>query len=190
DALAFLHLVQQTVDELHDARLHPRYRPLAERPEDQAAHARVQRRIAEDETRRVVLVERRAAELGRELDLLVGARAFAPIDDGDVVVPGEEEASVAQRAHGIVRAQRRVIRIRIVAEPLRRRSQLEAARDALGIGAREALRRGGGSRRTHTPKPSSAAITAPLMKPERSEASSTSRPSRSSGCPTRRRGSM
>src|SRR5471032_83066 len=42
----------------------------------------------------------------------------------------------------------------------------------------------------HRPNPSSAAITEPLMNCDSSAASSSSKPSRSSGVPTRRRGSM
>ena len=65
--------------------------PLRQCAENRAAHARMQRRIVEYETRRVVLEERRITVFGRELGFLVRAECLRIAVDGhDVVVAREK----------------------------------------------------------------------------------------------------
>ncbi|MGY3422813.1 hypothetical protein ACVWZW_003288 [Bradyrhizobium sp. F1.13.4] len=85
--------VEQAVDELDDIRLHPRDRARRQRAHDQAPHARMGRRVVEDEARGVVLVERGVAVFRRELALLVRAERFC-------VLVGRDEIVIAGQEHG------------------------------------------------------------------------------------------
>ena len=67
----FPHLVEQSVDQRHQPRLHRRDVPLRQRTDDHPAHPRVEWRVVEDEAGRVVFEERRCAELRPEFLLLV-----------------------------------------------------------------------------------------------------------------------
>jgi 4-carboxymuconolactone decarboxylase len=120
-------LIEQRVDERGHAGLHARDGALIERTHDEPAHAGMQRRIVEHQARRVMLVERRVAELGLELDALVRARVGAAVQRHHVFVARDEEAAALHLVHRVLLAQRGVIAIRVVVEVLRHRGQPETA---------------------------------------------------------------
>ena len=70
------HPVEQAVDQRGDRRLHVGDRARREGAGDDAAHARVQRRVVEHQAGGVVLVEQAVAVLRPELALLVGGEAL------------------------------------------------------------------------------------------------------------------
>ena len=114
------HRVEQAVDEADQVRLEVSDDAGRQGPIDEPAHARVQRRIVEDQARRVVFVERRVAELRLELHLLVGAEAHDVLIDAlHVGVARKEETVVRQVADRLCFAQIAIGRIRIVVERAR-----------------------------------------------------------------------
>ena len=80
------------------AGLHRRDVSLRDRTDDRSSHARVQRRIVEDEARGVMLEERCRAELGAELLFLVRAEQLRiAVHRHDVLEAGQEPRSVRHR---------------------------------------------------------------------------------------------
>ncbi len=164
-----------------------------QRPHDQLAHARVQRRVVEDEAGGVVLVQRGAgAVLGPELDVLVGAEGGrVAVDRDQVRVPGQEPAAIRHGAHRLARAQGGVDRVRVGQEVRRQPAQVEAGGDGLGALARhrrrDRLRRyglpcGRGVRERWGSHERSVRPTAPASVPGRRAAHPARRPApRSSG---------
>ena len=106
-----------------------------QRAGDQLAHARVQRRIVEDQARRVVLEERRGAVLGQELLALVGAEGRRVLVDGDDVgVAAQEHAAVGHALHRRVLAQGAVGRERVVVEGVGQALQVEVVGKGAVVG--------------------------------------------------------
>ena len=104
--------------------------PLADGADDRAPDARVQRRIVEDQARRVVLEERRRAVFGAELLFLVGAECFeVPIHRHDVFVAGQEPGAVRHVLDRLVVAQCAIIWVGIGVEVGRKPGQIEAGRE-------------------------------------------------------------
>ena len=78
------------------ALLHARDRALVHCAQKRPAHARVDRRVVEDQAGGVMLVERRVAILRQELRLLVRARGRIAVHRRDVVVACQEDAAVGK----------------------------------------------------------------------------------------------
>ena len=96
---------------------------------EQLAHAGVDRRVVEDEARRVVLVEQAVAEIRLELELLVRAPGVGVAIDRDaVVVAGEEIRAVGHAMHRVVLAERAIGRIGVVEEFGAEPAQIELGR--------------------------------------------------------------
>src|SRR3989442_1213913 len=93
---------EEPVREADDTRLERGKRPRSERRGEQLPDARVVGRIAEDDARRVMLVERARAELRRELHTLVGVpREGGLVDGGDVIVAREEGRALPAAVHRV-----------------------------------------------------------------------------------------
>ena len=154
--------VEQAVDALDQALLHRRDVARRQRAGDQAAHARVQRRIVEDQAGRVVLEQRRGAVLRQELLVLVGAEGRGVLVDGDDVgVAAEEDAAVghaldrrvlAQGAVGRDTGRRRSCRAGASGRSRRRGRGRRARRQVYGQ-RRRRLNVSGNGERTGLPAP-------------------------------------
>src|SRR5206468_52110 len=122
-------------------------RPRRERRGEELPDARVVGRIAEDNARRVVLVERARAELRRELHTLVGApRVVVLVDGDDVIVAREEVRAVRAAVHRVPAPQPVVVGERVVVEVVGQRAQVEGERRrALRLLGEDAGRRHSGA---------------------------------------------
>ena len=105
DAPAFGRRVEQRIDEADQPRFHRRNRARRQCARDQFAHARMTRRIVENQTGRVMGVERRVAVLGLEFDGLVGAEGFRIAIDGlDVAKPCQKQRAIRHASNRFVGA--------------------------------------------------------------------------------------
>ena len=130
------HGVEQAVDQSHHGRLHVGDGARRKRPGDDPAHARVQRRIIEDEARRVVLVKQAGAVLGPVLALLVGGIGGRILVDGDAIgIAGEKIAAIGHSVHRRVLAQRVVGGVGIGVVVGRQPPQIEGQRQLPGSGS-------------------------------------------------------
>ncbi len=130
DLAAGVHRVQQSVDERAEARFHCGNVPLADCAHDGPPHARMHRRIVEDQARRVMLEERRRAEFCAELLFLVRAEAFeVTIYARDVLVSREKPGAVGHVPDRLVVAECAIIRVRVGVEIRRKPGQVEARRE-------------------------------------------------------------
>src|SRR2546427_364963 len=121
--------VEEPVHEPDDTRLERGKRPRSERRGEQLPDARVVGRIAEDDARRVMLVERARAELRRELHTLVGVpREVVLVDGGDVIVAREEVRAIRAAVHRVPAPQPVVVGERVVVEVVGQRAQIEGER--------------------------------------------------------------
>ena len=97
-----------------------------QRAGDDPANPGMQGRVVEHQAGGVVLIERRIAELGLELDSLVRAeRRGIAVDALQISVAREEVAAVGQFEHRRLGAQGRIHRIRILVKGSRQRPQIE-----------------------------------------------------------------
>jgi hypothetical protein len=127
--------VEQAVDALDEPALHRRDVARRQRSRDQAAYPRVQRRVVEDQARRVMLEERRRTVLGQELLALVRAEGRAVLVDGDDVgVAAQEDAAVGHPLDRGVPAQGAIRRVRIVVEALGQALQVEVVGEVAVVG--------------------------------------------------------
>ena len=138
DPAFFLRPVQQAVDESDQVRLHAGDRRRRQGAGDEPPDPGVQRRVVEDQARRVMLVERRRAVLGPELLLLVGAEALGVLVDRDeVVVARQEVGPVRTAVDRIPTAQRVIGRKGIVVERVGQLQRIEGRGDLRGaVGAK------------------------------------------------------
>lgn len=91
------HAVEQAVDKGYQPGLHRRDRARRQRAHHDLAHARMQRRIVEDEAGGVVLVEGCLAELRQELDLLVGReRPGVAVDAVEIGIARQHHRAVGK----------------------------------------------------------------------------------------------
>ena len=142
----FLGAVEEPVDEAHDAVLHAGDGARIEGAGEEAPDARVQRRVVEDEARRVMLVERRRAVFGAELDGLVRAEDLRVLVDAlDVGVARDQDLPGIEAVDRIVLAQRRIIGVGVVVEAGRQALEAEAPRHrggrSVAVGLARSLRR-------------------------------------------------
>ena len=129
DLVLFLGAVEEPVDEAHDAVLHAGDGARVEGAGENAPDARVQRRVVEDEARRVMLVERRRAVFGAELDGLVRAENLRVLVDALAVgVARDQDLPGIEAVDRIVLAQRRIVAVGVVVEAGRQALEAEAPR--------------------------------------------------------------
>ena len=145
----FVEQLRHHAFEHHDGRLD---RLRLQRFRQRRAHARVIRRIVEDEARRVMAEQRAGAELGSEQATFVGAEVRVAVYLQTIVVAGYEIRTVGATMDRVGFAKRRVPRKRIVDESGGRMREIEVC-DRRRVGR---TMRYSGTSQSQTARPSGA----------------------------------